>query len=112
MPEEQDTSTCSSNTYSDSRIRLQGKMLTPKWCSSEPIRCTRRERARSESIICSPYDLKFGGLLHGKDTRKKVLEATRAADVKKNEHGWLELHGRTHFAFTTAIPGAPLKSGG
>lgn len=47
-----------------------------------------------------------------KDTRKKVLEAMEAADVKKNENGELELHGRTYFAWTTAVPGMPLKSGG
>ena len=47
-----------------------------------------------------------------KDTRKKVLEATEAAEVKKNETGELELHGRTYFAWTTAVPGVPLKSGG
>lgn len=68
-----------------------------------------------EAIWDRYHTLSQFAVLEGKeleDTRKKVLEATRAADVKKNEHGWLELHGRTHFAFTTAIPGAPLKSGG
>lgn len=44
--------------------------------------------------------------------RKKVLEVTGAADVEKNENGGLELHGRTYFAWSTAIPGAPLKCGG
>ena len=51
-------------------------------------------------------------LTSGKDIRKKVLEATGAADVEKSEIGELELHGRTYFAWTTAVPGAPLKSGG
>lgn len=47
-----------------------------------------------------------------KKTKKKVLEATEAAEVKKNQNGELELHGRTYFAWTTAVPGVPLKSGG
>lgn len=51
-------------------------------------------------------------LTSGKDTRKKVLEATGAADIEKSENGELELHGRTYFAWTTAVPGVPLKSGG
>ncbi|KAF6227315.1 hypothetical protein HO133_008758 [Letharia lupina] len=46
------------------------------------------------------------------DTKRRVLEATGAADVGKNENGELELHGRTYFAWSTAVPGAPLKSGG
>lgn len=51
------------------------------------------------------------GLTLGKDTKKKVFEATGAADVEKNENGELELelHGRTYFAWSTAVPGAPLK---
>lgn len=51
-------------------------------------------------------------LTPGKDAKRKVLEATGAADVGKNENGELELHGRTYFAWSTAVPGAPLKSGG
>lgn len=98
MSKEQETCTCSSNTSSDSRIRLQRKTLTQKWGSSKPIRCAGRERARGESIICFLCDLKFRGLLHGKDTKKKVFEATRAAGVEKKESGGLKLHGRTYFA--------------
>ena len=33
-------------------------------------------------------------------------------DVEKNEKGEIALHGRTVAHWTTAIPGAPLKSGG
>ncbi len=43
---------------------------------------------------------------------KKVLEAMRMADAEKSKDGSLELHGRTYFAWSTAVPGAPLKSGG
>ena len=43
---------------------------------------------------------------------EKFLEIARTADVKKNKDGSLELHGRTFFAWSTAVPGAPLKSGG
>ena len=44
--------------------------------------------------------------------KKNVLEATGVADAKKSENGSLELHGRTYFAWSSAVPGAPLKSGG
>jgi len=33
-------------------------------------------------------------------------------EVDKNERGDLALHGQTYFAWTTAIPGGPLKNGG
>lgn len=46
------------------------------------------------------------------DTKEKVLEVTGATDIEKNESGDLELHGRTYFAWSTAVPDAPLKSGG
>lgn len=79
---------------SDLRIRLTRETLTRKWCSSKPVRWSRRKRVQ------------------GKDTKKKLLEAAGAADVEKNENGELELHIRTYSAWSTAIPGAPLKSGG
>ncbi|KAK4690954.1 hypothetical protein P7C71_g5944, partial [Lecanoromycetidae sp. Uapishka_2] len=47
-----------------------------------------------------------------KDTKKRVFEAMDGSDVETNENGELALHGQTFFAWTTAVPGAPLKSGG
>ena len=44
-----------------------------------------------------------------KDIETKVLKTTRAADVKSTEDGSLELHGRTFFAWSSAVPGAPLQ---
>ena len=43
------------------------------------------------------------------DMKKKVLEATRAAVVDETENGGLELHGRTYFAWSTAVPGSALE---
>ena len=97
---------------SDLRIRLNRETLTPKWCSSKPVRWSRRKRASGELMMGYICVVKSRGSLQGKDTKKKVLEATGAADVEKNESGELELHGRTYSAWSTAIPGAPLKSGG
>ena len=54
----------------------------------------------------------FYRLTSEKDMEKKVLEATRVADAEEYENGSLELHGRTYFAWSTAVPGAPLRSGG
>lgn len=112
MSEEQGTCPCSSKMSSKSRTSLQRGTLTPKRGSSKPIRCARRKGASGELMICHPRVLKSRSLLHGKNTKKKVLEAIEAANVQRNENGGLELHGRTYFAWTTAIPGAPLKSGG
>ncbi|KAK3167943.1 hypothetical protein OEA41_004389 [Lepraria neglecta] len=46
------------------------------------------------------------------DIKSQSDEAMAGAYVDKNERGELPLHGQTHFAWTTAIPGAPLKEGG
>ena len=45
-------------------------------------------------------------------TRRKVIEALEGPDVEKTEKGEVALHGHTVWAFSTAIPGAPLKEGG
>ena len=37
----------------------------------------------------------------------RVLKIARGADVMKNKDGCLELHGRTFFAWSTAVPGVP-----
>ncbi|CAF9924564.1 MAG: hypothetical protein HETSPECPRED_005598 [Heterodermia speciosa] len=46
------------------------------------------------------------------DTRRKVFEALEGPDVEKIEKGEVALHGHTTWAFSSAIPGAPLKEGG
>jgi hypothetical protein len=43
-------------------------------------------------------------------TRKTFLEALE--NVQADEQGRLAVHGHTVFAWTTKIPGAPLRSGG
>lgn len=51
-------------------------------------------------------------LRHGKDVKRQFDEAIADSDTDKNEHGELPLHGRTYIAWTTAVPGAPLREGG
>lgn len=43
---------------------------------------------------------------------KEVFEAMEGDDAETNENGEVELHGNTFLAWTTAIPGAPLRNGG
>lgn len=47
-----------------------------------------------------------------KDIKRKVFEALQGGDVKRNQQGKVALHGQTVWAWTTAIPGAPLRNGG
>ncbi|KAL8943650.1 MAG: hypothetical protein Q9216_000938 [Gyalolechia sp. 2 TL-2023] len=44
--------------------------------------------------------------------KDKVYAAMSASHVKRNGNGDLPLHGRVVYAWTSAIPGAPLKNGG
>lgn len=44
--------------------------------------------------------------------KEKVFTAMSAPDVEKSDAGELPLHGRTVYAWTSSIPGAPLKDGG
>ena len=44
--------------------------------------------------------------------KRKVFEAMEEDDVEMNEKGEVALHGQTVFYWTTAVPTAPLKSGG
>ena len=46
------------------------------------------------------------------DIKSKVFEAMAGDDAETNDKGEIALHGRTIAAWTTAIPGAPLRSGG
>lgn len=48
----------------------------------------------------------------GQTTRSQVFEALEGDDVERNERGEVALHGRTVWVWTTAVPGAPLKSDG
>lgn len=43
-------------------------------------------------------------------TRKRFFDAMK--DSPTDEQGKVKVHGRTVFAFTTRIPGEPLRSGG
>ena len=51
-------------------------------------------------------------LRHGKDVKRQFDEAMAVSDTHKNEHGEFPVHGRTYIAWTTAVPGAPLREGG
>ncbi|KAL8971504.1 MAG: hypothetical protein Q9183_001030 [Haloplaca sp. 2 TL-2023] len=44
--------------------------------------------------------------------KEKVFAALNAPDAEKNGAGELLLHGRSVYAWTSAVPGAPLKNGG
>ena len=44
--------------------------------------------------------------------KEKVFAVLNAPDAEKNGAGELLLHGRGVYAWTTAVPGAPLKNGG
>jgi hypothetical protein len=45
-------------------------------------------------------------------TKKVVIDALGSDDVETNERGEISLHGQTVFAWTSAIPSAPLNSDG
>lgn len=45
-------------------------------------------------------------------TKKVVIDALESDDVEMNERGEISLHGQTVFAWTSAIPSAPLKADG
>lgn len=45
-------------------------------------------------------------------TKKAFDEALDAEGVQTDEQGRVAVHGHTVFAWTTTIPGAPLRSGG
>ena len=45
-------------------------------------------------------------------TRNVFFAALDEKDVQADEHGRVAVHGKTVFAWTTRIPGGPLRSGG
>lgn len=47
-----------------------------------------------------------------KDVKNQVQEALEGDDVEHNSQGEVALHGHAVWAWTTSIPGAPLKEGG
>ncbi|KAL8807515.1 MAG: hypothetical protein Q9182_000680 [Xanthomendoza sp. 2 TL-2023] len=72
------------------------------WLSPEVI----WERFRSLSQIA---------VLEGEDLRRvkeRALAAMGASDVDRNGKGGLPLHGRAVYAWTSSVPGAPIKEGG
>jgi hypothetical protein len=53
-----------------------------------------------------------GVLRNLQKTKKVVIDALGSDDVETNERGEISLHGQTVFAWTSAIPSAPLNSDG
>ncbi len=47
-----------------------------------------------------------------KNVKHRVLEALEGVDVERNKQGEVALHGHAVWAWTTSIPGVPLKEGG
>lgn len=62
-------------------------------------------------VICLIHCFK-SRLTLSKATKREVFDALSGPDVEKRKDGKVALHGQTLAAWTTAIPGAPLKSGG
>ena len=68
---------------------------------------------RSGGKLSDPNSSRTGNLIRiSKSTKRKVFDTVSGTDVGKNEKGEVALHGQTVSAWTTAIPGTPLKSGG
>ncbi|KAI4155393.1 MAG: hypothetical protein LQ341_000185 [Variospora aurantia] len=72
------------------------------WLSPEAI--WDRFRSLSQIAVLKGEELEM--------VRKKVFTAMSAPDVEKNDAGELPLHGRVIYAWSSAVPGAPLKQGG
>lgn len=81
------------------------------------------ERYHSLSQICvlEGEELKVGqrrapsselALISVQSVKGRVFEALGGEDVERNERGEVALHGCTVWAWTTSIPGAPLREGG
>ena len=50
--------------------------------------------------------------LEAQTVKNKFFEAFNEPDAETNSSGEWALHGRTIYAWTTAIPSGPLKEGG
>ncbi|KAL8680188.1 MAG: hypothetical protein Q9186_003600 [Xanthomendoza sp. 1 TL-2023] len=72
------------------------------WLSPEAI----WERFRSLSQIAVLEHEELGGV------KDRALAAMGASDVERNGNGELPLHGRVVYAWTSSVPGAPIKEGG
>jgi len=70
------------------------------WLSKEDI--WKRYRTISHIAVLEGEELER--------TRKVFFDALEAKDVETDEHGRVAVHGHTVFAWTTSIPGEPLKS--
>ncbi|KAL8702114.1 MAG: hypothetical protein Q9224_000163 [Gallowayella concinna] len=64
------------------------------------------ERFRSLSQIAVLEHEELGGV------KDRALAAMGASDVERNGNGELPLHGRVVYAWTSSVPGAPIKEGG
>ncbi|KAL9606690.1 MAG: hypothetical protein Q9179_000130 [Wetmoreana sp. 5 TL-2023] len=70
---------------------------------------------RPEAIWNRYRSLSQIAVLEGEElasVKEKVFAAMGAPDAEKNRDGELPLHGRTVYAWTSSVPGAPLKNGG
>ncbi|KAL8737353.1 MAG: hypothetical protein Q9181_001770 [Wetmoreana brouardii] len=69
---------------------------------------------RPEAIWDRYRSLSQIAILEGEElacVKEKVFAAMGAPDAEKNRDGELPLHGRTVYAWTSSVPGAPLKNG-
>jgi hypothetical protein len=72
------------------------------WLSKDDI--WKRLRTLSQIAILEGEELE--------KVKKTYDDAVNAAETVTDEQGRVAVHGRTYFAWTTRIPGEPLKSGG
>lgn len=89
------------------------------WISQETI--WERYRSQSQFAVLEGQQLDVRlritslywtiSLTSAQNLRRRFEDAMAGSDAEKNERGEIPLHGQTYLAWTTAIPGAPLKEG-
>ena len=72
------------------------------WLSKDDI--WKRFRTLSQIAVLEGEELER--------VRNEFFDAINAEETVVDEHGRVAVHGRTLFAWTSRIPGEPLKSGG
>lgn len=78
---------------------------------AEPHGCTGRSTIGG-NVIQPDIFVVVVRLTLSKDIKRDVFAALAGSDVEKNEADEVALHGETVSAWTSAIPGAPLKNAG
>jgi len=72
------------------------------WLSKEDV--WKRYRTLSQIAVLSGEELE--------KVKKTLFDALNSEETQTDEQGRVAVHGKTFFAWTSRIPGEPLKSGG